>query len=34
VDFDEHVRKVIGFMEERSGELGLDAGSGSGSGGS
>jgi len=30
VDFDEHVRKVIGFMEERSGELGLDAGSGSG----
>jgi putative nucleotidyltransferase with HDIG domain len=30
VDFDEHVRNVIAFMEERSGELGLDAGSGGG----
>jgi putative nucleotidyltransferase with HDIG domain len=28
VDFDDHIRNVIGFMEERSGELGLDAGSG------
>jgi putative nucleotidyltransferase with HDIG domain len=28
VDFDEHVRKVIAFMEERSGELGLDQGAG------
>jgi putative nucleotidyltransferase with HDIG domain len=26
VDFDEHLRKVIAFMEERSGELGLDSG--------
>ena len=29
VDFDEHLRKVIAFMEERAGELGLDSGSGS-----
>jgi predicted hydrolase (HD superfamily) len=28
VDFDEHLRKVIAFMEERSGELGLDSGAG------
>src|SRR6266480_1376212 len=28
VDFDEHVRKVIAFMEERSAELGLDVGAG------
>jgi putative nucleotidyltransferase with HDIG domain len=28
VDFDDHIRNVIGFMEERSGELGLDAGAG------
>jgi putative nucleotidyltransferase with HDIG domain len=28
VDFDEHLRKVIAFMEERSGELGLDSGVG------
>jgi putative nucleotidyltransferase with HDIG domain len=26
VDFDEHLRNVIAFMEERSGELGLDSG--------
>jgi putative nucleotidyltransferase with HDIG domain len=31
VDFDEHLRKVIAFMEERSGELGLDAGPSAGS---
>jgi putative nucleotidyltransferase with HDIG domain len=30
VDFDEHLRKVIAFMEERAGELGLDSGSGGG----
>jgi putative nucleotidyltransferase with HDIG domain len=30
VDFDEHLRNVIAFMEERSGELGLDSGSGGG----
>jgi putative nucleotidyltransferase with HDIG domain len=30
VEFDEHLRKVIAFMEERSGELGLDAGAGAG----
>src|SRR3954468_19476939 len=30
VDFDEHLRKVIAFMEERSSELGLDAGAGGG----
>src|SRR4051812_47781441 len=30
VDFDDHIQKVIGFMEERSGELGLDAGGGGG----
>src|SRR4051812_22799086 len=29
-DFDEHLRKVIAFMEERSGELGLDSGAGAG----
>jgi putative nucleotidyltransferase with HDIG domain len=28
VEFDDHLRNVIAFMEERSGELGLDAGSG------
>jgi predicted hydrolase (HD superfamily) len=28
VDFDEHVAKVIASMEERSAELGLDAGAG------
>jgi predicted hydrolase (HD superfamily) len=26
VDLDEHLRNVIAFMEERSGELGLDSG--------
>ena len=30
VDFDEHVRKVIAAMEERSGELGLDGQEGGG----
>jgi putative nucleotidyltransferase with HDIG domain len=28
VDFDEHITKVIAALEERSGELGLDAGAG------